>query len=111
MEADRKRRIGRNEALFREVNERVEALSGTFTSTEQPMQLLCECGNESCFEKVELTREEYERLRADSATFAIIPGHEEPDVETVVEEHERYVIVRKRPGEPEQIAEQLDPRS
>ena len=108
---ERDRRIGQNEALFREVNERVERLSEAFQATAEPMRLLCECGDESCFEQIELTVEEYERVRADPALFAVRPGHEARDREVVVEEHDRYSIVRKRPGGPKEIAEALDPRS
>jgi hypothetical protein len=108
---ERSRRLSQNEALFREVNERVERLSEAFQATAEPMRLLCECGNESCFEHVELTVEEYERVRADGALFVVRPGHDARDREDVVEEHDRFWIVRKRPGGPEEIAEALDPRS
>jgi hypothetical protein len=109
---ERDRRIGQNEALFREVNERVERLAETFQATEAPMALLCECGNENCFEQIELTVDEYEALRADPSLFAVRPGHDAREAEDVVEEHDpRYWVVRKHPGQPQALAEELDPRS
>jgi hypothetical protein len=108
---ERERRIGRNEALFREVNERVEHLNESFDVADEPMALLCECGDDRCFEKIELTREEYERVRADPTLFAFVAGHEEPDIEEVVDANDRFVTVRKRQGEPARLAIELDPRS
>jgi hypothetical protein len=108
---ERERRIGRNEALFREVNERVEQLNESFDASGEPMALLCECGDERCFEKIEVTREEYERVRSDPRLFVFVAGHEAPDVEDIVDANERFVTVRKRQGEPARLATELDPRS
>jgi hypothetical protein len=108
---ERERRIGQNEALFREVNERVERLNVAFQTTLAPMQLLCECGNADCFEQIEMTIPEYEHLRQDPHLFAVKPGHETAEVERVVERGERYCVVRKHLGEPAELAEDLDPRT
>lgn len=107
----RKERIGRNEALFREVNDRVEKLTQHFQVTDEPMSLLCECGDANCRERIELSVSEYESIRSDSAQFAICSGHEAPEAETIVSETDRYVVVRKHPGKPTQVAAELDPRS
>jgi hypothetical protein len=50
-------------------------------------------------------------VRADSALFFPVPGHEDSELEDVVGQAEGYQIVRKRPGAPQQIAEAPDPRS
>ena len=47
---------------------------------------LCECADPECREKLALTREQYEHVRADSRHFAVLKGHEVPDVEVVIEE-------------------------
>jgi hypothetical protein len=75
---ERERRIGLNEALFREVNERLEELARGFAHTPQKLDLICECGNASCASRIEMDREEYEQVRSDSATFAIVKGHAVP---------------------------------
>jgi hypothetical protein len=103
---ERARRIGKNEALFREVNERIEEIAGG-----PRIEFLCECGNVDCTEPVTLTAGEYEALRAEPDRFAVLPGHEEPDVEDVVERHDGYLVVRKHPGGPAELAEARDPRS
>jgi hypothetical protein len=59
---DRERRVIRNEALFREVNERIEDVSEDVSRADF-IEFLCECGEEACIERIELSREEYEDIR------------------------------------------------
>ena len=108
---DRHERIGLNEAVFREVNERINDLAEHFRLEDQPLDLVCECGDPSCVERITMRREEYEHLRSDPTHFAVHPGHEEPDVEDVLEKRGAYDVVRKHEGEPAEIAERTDPRS
>ena len=107
----REDRIARNEALFRSVNERVRELATVRGSNEpQSVAFVCECGSAGCTATVELTIAEYEHVRADPTHFVVVSGHESPEVERVVERHERYDVVRKHEGEA-QIAIDTDPRS
>jgi len=111
MDINRNERAARNQALFRDVNERVvELLQGGFHPVEgdgQRLQIVCECANVSCHETIHLTAEEYEAARASSVTFPIKRGHEWPDVERIVSEHDGYVVVEKF-GETAVIASELD---
>jgi hypothetical protein len=102
---DRKDRIARNEALFREVNERVKEV----VPPEGGIDFICECGDKECIEHVTLTAEEYERVRSDPVEFFVKPGHQIPAVEEVVEEHERFLLVRKHVEE-QDIPRLTDPR-
>lgn len=99
---ERVRRIGENEAVFREVNERIEEIAGTFYLSV--LDVICECGDPTCTQRIEITRTEYEAWRHDATLFGVVPGHELPDVEDVVEEREEYVIVKKKPGLPAEVA-------
>jgi len=110
-EAERVRRVGLNEALFREVNERVEELAANFGLADEPLDLVCECGSADCADGIRLARPEYERLRSDSRLFAIVPGHDEADVEAVVEEGRGYAVVKKHEGLSTKIAEATDSRN
>jgi hypothetical protein len=107
---NRETRIGMNEAVFRAVNERIQEVANAFQLTTEPLDLICECGDAQCTERITLTREDYENLRADPHRFAVAPGHDAPDVEQVVERHSSYDIVRKYKGVPEEIAQETDPR-
>ena len=44
-----------------------------------------------------MTLAEYERVRGQDDRFAVVPGHENPELEDVVEENERYRTVDKKP--------------
>lgn len=107
---ERARRIGLNEAVFRQVNERIEDLADSFGLTNEKLDLICECGNASCASQIEMDREDYEALRSDPATFAVVRGHEILDVEEIVKRHPTYDVVRKCAGEAEKVAEATDPR-
>ena len=108
---ERQRRVGMNEALFREVNERIERVSERLQVTSEKIGILCECGDEACTERVDVSLPDYERIRADGALFFIRPGHEMPDVEDVVERGDGWDVVRKKAGGPAELARELDPRS
>ena len=48
---DRQQRIEESEKLFREVNERVAQMHAGYQSDPDPAWV-CECGDETCFEKI-----------------------------------------------------------
>jgi hypothetical protein len=108
---ERGRRLGLNEALFREVNERLRDLNEAFGPMTNRVELVCECANATCAERISFTLREYEELRAEPDRFVIAPGHEVPDVEDVIATGDGWHIVRKRPGVPRKVAEATDPRS
>jgi hypothetical protein len=108
---NRAERIGMNEAVFRDVNERIQDVASAFNMTSEPLDLICECGDASCVARISLSRAEYEQLRGDSHLFAVAPGHVAPDVEEVVDSHSGYEVVRKYKGVPAQIAQKTDPRT
>ena len=105
----RQERAARNESLFREVNERI----GTTATKLSPMfaEFICECADDSCFEHVSLTSEEYSSVRRMGPVYFILkPGHEAADIERVVGgEGDRYAIVEKQDVAAE-VATELDPR-
>ena len=107
---ERDRRIVVNETLFREVNERIKGLNESFATLTDEMQIVCECGVASCVERFPMRPEAYEELRSNPDHFAIVPGHEIPDVERIVSHYGDYDVVEKLPGEAQRIAEATDPR-
>jgi 23S rRNA A1618 N6-methylase RlmF len=90
---DREERIIENEKLFREVNERVAQIQGNYSGPDP--EWVCECGDETCFEKISVSLEDYLQVRSNEAWFMIRPGHEKPDVERVVHEYNGVVVVEK----------------
>jgi hypothetical protein len=99
----------RNEALFRKVNERIEDLSTTLAPDDASIEFLCECDDWDCVEKVTATRGEYEAVRAVATQFVVLPGHEDPSVEHVVQQNEGFLVVEKE-GQAAGEAQDDDPR-
>src|SRR3982751_1418015 len=104
---ERARRIGKNEDLYRSINERIEDLNTAFGMVTETMTVVCECGDLECHEQIVLDMPTFEHVRADPTQFLVVPGHELPDVETVAERHESYYVVRKDPGGPAELATEL----
>jgi hypothetical protein len=108
---ERTRRIGENEALYRSINEKIEDLNASFGMVAESMAVVCECGQLECTEQIDLEIPMYERVRSDPALFVVVAGHEIPDVETIVEEHPGFNVIRKDRGGPAELARATDPRA
>ncbi len=103
----RERRMAENEALFREVNERVQDAA---ENGGGDYDYFCECANVDCTFRLSLAPAQYEAIRADPKQFVVLPLHYTPEVENLVAENETHWIVRKD-GEAGEYVEKLDPRS
>jgi hypothetical protein len=90
-------RLEKNERLFREVNERIREVGERFSDELTRFDFFCECADFTCTQRLTLALREYESVRAHPARFAVLPGHELPELERIVERNERYVVVEK-PG-------------
>ena len=106
----REERLAKNEALFRDINERIEQAAQRDVPSSEKYGFVCECANEDCFELIHITVGDYEHLRTDPLRFMVIEGHEVPEIEDVVERHPGYYIVAKT-GPEQQIVRDADPRS
>ncbi len=103
-------RIARNERWLRRANERIGSVSEDlseqgFAREHDEVEFLCECGRAVCPATLTLTVGEYEAAHEPGRRFLIAPGHETPTIERVVERHEDYSVVEKRP---EVVAEAFD---
>jgi hypothetical protein len=103
------RRLAQNEALFREVNETVQALELSSGNGDDLHDFFCECSDVECTIRVKLTHGEYETARSVGTRFIVATGHERLDVERVVLESDRYLLVEKTGGGGDEAA-RLDPR-
>jgi hypothetical protein len=102
-------RVGKNEALFREVNEQIDALNEAGAQVES-LPIVCECGSASCWEVIQVDPDVYEAVRGHSERFLVAPGHEIDGVEDVVQETDTFIVVAKKPTGPRRLAEQTYPR-
>ena len=97
------------ETLFREVNERIAENAEGFD--QRRPEFICECGDPACTHRVEASLDEYEEVRADPTTFILAPGHEDQEIERVVENRGRYAIVEKVQRTVRALVKRNDPRA
>lgn len=87
-------RAGRNEAVFRELNDAI-ARSGE-DSIQASFPAFCECSLAECTTHVEVSFADYTRVRQHEHRFIVAPGHDQPGIEQVVERHDPdYLVVEK----------------
>lgn len=95
-ESHREQRLVKNEMAFRAHNERrvvLEEAGGVDPGEEVPF--VCECGNPDCTSPIEISVEAYERIHQRDDRFVVKRGHVFPDIERVVDESGRYLVVEK----------------
>jgi hypothetical protein len=106
----------KNEALFRNLNERLKELDDRLDTAAigapaaDREEFFCECGRLDCMARFPMTRASYEAVRAHPERFLVLPGHVLDDIERVVEDHGTFVVVEKLPGIPAAVARATDPR-
>jgi hypothetical protein len=96
----RQQRTAANEALLREVNDRIEDVGEHLRVLPDgdTLDFRCECGRSGCDSLISMSVREYAHVRSDNDRFAVTPGHESEEIERVVERTDRYLIVDKRPA-------------
>ena len=105
---ERSARLAENEAIFRAGNESIDKAVG---GKLEKAPYLCECGEEQCYARVELSPAEYEAVRVHPSRFFVVPGHEDLTAgEVVVEQYDRYTLVEKQDEERE-LVKSRDPRA
>ena len=96
--------MGVNEALFREVNDRIDELQVDLGGAAT-FEIVCECGDSACVQRFGIDATAYTELRRDVHHFAVVPGHEQPDVERVVGTYDGYLVVEKTDPDAAEAAE------
>ena len=98
-------RAGRNEALFREVNENIARLQADFDAAAADPMFVCECADLECTDQLPtVDLDVFQRTREKPRRFLVIRGHEDARVESVVETYAVYLVVEKL-GEAGEVAE------
>lgn len=83
-----------HQALRREVNEHISALSATFGVTEpETIDVICECVRAECVARITTTVAEYELVRRFPTRFFIKAGHVVAEEERVVAESDGYIVI------------------
>jgi hypothetical protein len=101
-------RLAKNESLFRQVNENIASVAGALGG-DTPYDFVCECATVDCFERILMTRREYESVRREGTHFLVVPDHVDIEIELVVATYDSYVVVEKD-GVAGLVAQADDPR-
>jgi transcription initiation factor TFIID subunit TAF12 len=120
------RRLAENEAIFRQLNEQVNAgfdetnklaqedNQPEFVVTphhdDSPIQFFCECADENCTDRITVTLIKYQEIHKNRNDFMVVPGHEVTSVEKILLEQPDYSVVEKN-AEPPENPETLHPTS
>ena len=107
-------RLARNQALFREVNARIQYLAEVneridYFAEGASNEFVCECSSSECISTIELTVVEYERVRSNPTWFVIKADHDVAQIERVVSRDDGYAVVERLIVE--EYMRESDPRS
>jgi hypothetical protein len=87
----------RIQLLYRQVNDRIHSVGSDVFGipSDEPLELVCECLDLGCVERIRIPAQDLERARSSPSRFVVLPGHEAEGFDTVVERNQRFVIVTK----------------
>lgn len=96
----RKRRAD-NEAAFQKINQQLkESALKTFADPDQrisKLEFFCECSDRECLAPLMATIDSFESISKHPRRFLVLPGHEQADIEDVLERNTDYWVVEKKP--------------
>jgi hypothetical protein len=98
------------QARRREANESIQD-SMQSTGRWAANSFFCECSDPRCDRTVTATIQEYESVREWPTHFLVAANHENPEVECMISETERFAVVETLAGEASKVALRTDPRS
>ena len=105
MDEGRQHRLAENEALARDVNERVGEVAASWYEESEPLEFVCECSLEACTHRIRLRIGEYREVRSSPRWFAVVADHMVSEIERPVKTLGDALVVEKI-GAGRDIAEQ-----
>jgi hypothetical protein len=110
MKGDRLEQEVMNEVDARRRNEWIQDANDSYGAHDATDDYVCECSDSGCTTPISLSRDEYESVRRFGTHFAIAIDHENPEVDRVIGQNDRFALVEKWFGRPRRIANETDPR-
>lgn len=115
------RRLVENQLVFRQANEQVpkdldsikaaaesEGRNSLVHKIDVPLHFYCECSDENCRKRIVMKSSQYKDLHQNNSQFVLVPGHDIPEIERIVQKSDDYIVVEKYRNPPE-TAEKLKP--
>ena len=93
----RRRKVA-NEVLAKGLNRKLESLleQGEDEPIDQhEADFFCECSTATCSDRIRMTVARFDAIHAHPQDYIVRPGHQDREVERVVESEPGYLIVRK----------------
>lgn len=84
-----------NQDVSRSANERLQDVVGRTVEDGRTVPFFCECADDACRGRVEISIDDYFIAHLDSHHYVIIPGHPRIDGEVIVHDHGHYEVVTK----------------
>jgi hypothetical protein len=90
-------RIAKNNATFREANEKIRARAEEYEPPMESLPFICECASEDCTQIVRLSVAQYADVRSHPKHFLTAVGHEKIEMPAahVFARRDGYVVVEK----------------
>jgi hypothetical protein len=92
-------RRAENEVVFKEHNERIQERVLSIIPEDSKavflIHFVCECSDELCRADIELTVDQFEAHTKKARYFITKLGHDQPDIEVVIERYSEYQLVEK----------------
>jgi hypothetical protein len=87
-----------NEMIFKMRNDKASTLASDILDGSSKdtymLNFICECSDEHCTSKIEMTLSQYQKVRSSPAKFIVQAGHEQTDIERIVQ-REPFNVVEK----------------
>lgn len=84
-----------NQQTFRSANERFQSLAVAIVPAGGLVPFLCECADDACLGRVEMTVRDYDEVHLDRDRYVVLHDHRMVTGEDVVERRDGFDIVRK----------------
>jgi hypothetical protein len=91
----REERLVENQMLFRMANDRLDERTAAYSRSGPLVPFLCECADDSCLGRVEMTHRQYQEVRSHPDRYVIMPGHLMVEHERIIEDHDSFQVVEK----------------
>jgi hypothetical protein len=101
-------RIVDNEVVFRQRNQAIQKgfdelakiahednQAHLIDTSDIALQFYCECSDENCTKRIAVRPSLYNEVHKHRARFLVVPGHEVPSLEQVLEKTPEYFIIEK----------------
>jgi hypothetical protein len=93
--ATREQRLAQNQENFRDVNKRLGEVVSRAELDGNIIPFLCECADEFCLDRIELSLSQYEDAHVLPDSYVILPGHPRIEGEEVLEHLGTLLVVQK----------------